>query len=71
MAEVKIAVDNISVNIVCECGAGLNAVINRFNDEITVEPCEKCLDKRYEEGYAEGDKDGYETGKTEGGTANG
>ncbi len=57
MAEVKIAVDNISVNIVCECGASLTAEINRYNDEITVEPCEKCLKKASDEAYEEGQKE--------------
>jgi len=49
---------SIEVEVWCSCGEGL---CNQSEAEsrgrgVIVEPCEKCLDRRYDEGHA----DGYE-----------
>ena len=56
----------ISVNIevwCSECGKGICDLVSQGNKvgHITVEPCPKCLDVAYKEGYDEG----YKTAKEE------
>jgi len=56
---------SIDIEIFCSCGAGLcnksSDSSRRGHPSFTVEPCEKCLAKYYDEGY---DK-GYEKAKQE------
>jgi len=48
----------LDFEVYCSCGNGLcnNSTegANRHSQYITVEPCEKCRDKAYDEGIAEG-----------------
>ena len=37
-----------------ECGAELE--VNETNNNVSVEPCQKCLEKAYDEGITEGSK---------------
>ena len=51
---------SLDFEIWCSCGNGLcNQTANRKGG-ISVEPCEKCLDKAKDEGYQEGYDKGYE-----------
>jgi hypothetical protein len=44
-----------SLLIVCACGKELSAEEDYFNKgRIVVEPCENCLDEKYEEGKKDG-----------------
>ena len=56
---------SIDIEIFCSCGVGLcnksSDSSRRGRSSFTVEPCEKCLAKYYDEGY---DK-GYEKAKQE------
>lgn len=50
---------NVEVEIYCSCGNGLcnqsvGGIGRRGIPFITVEPCEKCLEKARREGYDEG-----------------
>lgn len=44
--------------VYCSCGQGLcnNSTegTNRHSHYITIEPCQKCLDSKYEEGHSDG-----------------
>ena len=59
MADVSI---EISFDIVCQhCGAILDAEYRGkgflVKDELTVYPCEKCLNDKYDEGFEQGQLD--------------
>jgi len=53
----------VEFEVYCSCGNGLcgqttDGGENKWGSYITVEPCEKCLDQKYDEGH----EDGYEEG---------
>ena len=52
----------LEFEVFCSCGEGLcnnsREGHNRHSQYITVEPCQKCLDRSYEDGV----DDGYEKG---------
>lgn len=61
MSEDIILTKEVEVTIYCvqceECGNELDFSVAKDPDDdinVTVEPCEKCLDAKYEEGYNEG-----------------
>jgi len=43
-------------DVICSCGNDLggNVESSRYGTQVTVEPCDKCLDKKYEEGIDDG-----------------
>lgn len=51
---------NVEFEVFCSCGAGLcqqsqvRYSYNRHEPQVVIEPCERCLDKAYDRGYAEG-----------------
>jgi len=51
----------LEFEVYCSCGNGLcgNSTegANRYSQYITIEPCEKCKDNSYEEGYAQCERD--------------
>jgi flagellar biosynthesis/type III secretory pathway protein FliH len=60
----------IEVEVWCSCGEGLCNqtrsmwAYNRADSNgLTVEPCEKCLEKARDEGYDKGYEEGYEAAK--------
>ncbi len=62
----------IEVEVWCSCGEGLCsqtrsmwAVRKACSNSLTVEPCEKCLEKARDEGYEKGYEEGFEKGKEE------
>lgn len=63
----------VTFEVFCaKCGAGLchqtgtRVSRTRGEPQITVEPCQNCLDTAHSEGYKEGKSDGYEDGQREG-----
>jgi len=72
MAVTVVHQTEFDVEIVCsECGATLEATseearFERTTTTLKVEPCEKCLDKKRDEGYEDGYDKGFELGKGEG-----
>lgn len=60
-----------SFEVYCKCGAAMCHAVDtkqgRFGnvDKIVIEPCEKCLEERYDEGYTEGHTEGYDDGYTD------
>ena len=48
----------LDFEVYCSCGAGLcsnsREGVNRHSQFITVEPCENCLNEKYDEGYMKG-----------------
>jgi hypothetical protein len=60
-------VPHIEFQVYCaECGNGLcnetEVKSGRYEPEVHVAPCEKCLKKAYDEGYDEGYCEGEEAG---------
>jgi len=49
---------SIDIEIYCSCGQGLcsqsTGGSGRYGPNITVEPCEKCVDESYERGVEDG-----------------
>ena len=60
----------VEFEVYCSCGEGLCnqsvGELKRKNLRVTVEPCEKCLEKEKEDGRKTGYENGYEEGYTEG-----
>lgn len=44
---------NIDIDVHCDCGISLVTTVDRNND-IIVEPCEKCMEKERDEAYQQG-----------------
>ena len=65
---------SIEFEVWCDCGNGLcnSATVEsgRHGPKMTLEPCEKCLEKKrqevYDDGYSDGEDKGYEKGYEEG-----
>ena len=54
----------VDITVECdECGSELEADF-RYNT-LTVEPCETCLDGKYNEGHQDGKTEGYDEAKEE------
>lgn len=55
---------DIDFEVWCSCGVGLCNVtaVNKGN-QVTVDPCEKCLEKARDEEHEKGYDEGYEQGK--------
>lgn len=58
----------IEINLTFECSQCGNEleVTSDGNDTISIDPCEECLEAKYEEGYDEGTEDGFTEGYEEG-----
>ena len=60
----------VEFEVYCSCGEDLCnqsvGELKRKNLRVTVEPCEKCLEKEKEDGRKTGYENGYEEGYTEG-----
>jgi hypothetical protein len=54
---------DIPFNVYCDCGAALcgQTHVDR-NNNVTIAPCERCLEEARKEGYDEGVKDGKAEG---------
>ena len=48
----------IEIEVWCSCGEGLCRQTDVRGTAFTIEPCEVCLKKKYDEGYSDGYKDG-------------
>lgn len=53
----------VSLEVECECGAKLDAAVERYHggrtgERVVVQPCETCGSDQYQEGYDEGYGDG-------------
>ena len=63
MPEVQITVPDININldIYCSCGNGLcsqsSLSYSRGGYQVTIDPCEKCLERAEHEGYIKGCND--------------
>lgn len=61
---------SIEFEVWCDCGNGLcnstTVDIGKYGTRVTLEPCEKCLEKKRQEGYDEGYSDGKESGYDKG-----
>jgi len=53
MSTVNIEMDSIEITVICECGRDVYAEI--FRGDISVTPCEYCLEKAREEARKEND----------------
>jgi len=51
--------------ICSECGRKLEVTIDEVDEEVIVEPCQKCLDVEFENGKAESWENGFESGYSE------
>jgi len=60
---------DVEFEVVCSCGEGLcnqsEGTSSRNGLYVTVDPCEKCLEKARDEGYDEGHTKGYDEGYEE------
>ena len=59
----------VEFEVFCSCGEGLcnqatggQSSYPTRSPIITVEPCQKCLSDKYDEGYDKGYNDGYDEG---------
>ena len=56
----------VDINVYCSCGEGLcnqSKIKNdRYGISLTVEPCQKCLDRAKDSGKDEGESEGYDNG---------
>ena len=52
MAEIK-----VDLEAVCECGDELNIIQNIWSGSIKVSPCKRCMEEKYDEGFAKGQKE--------------
>lgn len=52
----------MSLEFYCTCVAPMceNVNVDRYGRNITIEPCEKCLDTAYEDGKYDGIEEGKE-----------
>jgi len=54
----------VEFEVFCSCGEGLCGQsvgsLDRGGPRVTVEPCEKCKDRAYEDGYDSGCRDSEE-----------
>jgi hypothetical protein len=48
----------VEFEVWCSCGAGLCNQCSTNGTSVTVEPCEKCLEKEHDDAYDEGKADG-------------
>jgi len=49
---------NVGFDVECAtCGATVKATMNRNQDTLSVEPCEGCLQAKYNEGYDDAEKE--------------
>ncbi len=49
---------NVGFDVECAtCGATVKATMNRNQDTLSVEPCEGCLQDKYNEGYDDAEKE--------------
>lgn len=58
----------VEFEVYCSCGNGLcgqSVGSNKNGPRVTVEPCEKCLQKEHDAGYEEGHKQGYKDGEND------
>lgn len=57
---------SLDFEVFCDaCGAGLCSVTKVKNNEVHVEPCESCLERAAEDGYANAYQDGYDQAQKE------
>ena len=55
----------VTIAVWCSCGAGLCGQAKGGTGDITVDPCEKCLEEARDEGDDEGYQRGYDEGLEE------
>lgn len=56
---------DVDFEVYCSCEAGLCNQSSTKGMGVIVEPCEKCLEKRYDDGYDKGYSTGYDEARSE------